>query len=340
MRIVYSITENQHHIQYRRAMLIETMLLPQSMTKGNGDPSILISWQGTSNYEPGALEITALYHDAQTLGLTTLPVEENPVELQDYLKRAHAANVPRKWVALQDIAWTLDPAHTYPKRKQWSLPATWPEYQALCERDPAVKEQFQHWHAIADYYAGVLNLLHEFSAHRSYRCIELLEKQFSFEMLLAAMADRRLPLQFRTLYAKLLFALYVDRFPNEKLQFPSFLRFHPTWLNGDEEKKEEPGRGTMHAQTEQDVERLHMLVDFISRYFESESGNGTSERCGTETDEHQFAHSLLDIGHYLMCMGLYTSSNKVIDIYLHGICDHNCLPFAGWGFIWLFNSRS
>lgn len=312
MRIVYSITENQHHIQYRRAMLIETTLLPPSAAGRAGDASILISWQGSSNYEPGALEITALYHDAHTLGLTTVQVDENPPELQAYLQRAHAVNVARKWVALEDIAWTLDPAHTYPRRKRWSLPATWREYQALCERDPAVKQQFQHWHAIANYYLGVLNLLHEFCAHRSYKCIDLLDKQFSFDTLLAGMADRRLPLQFRTHFAKLLFALYVDRYPNEKLQFPSYLRFHPLEHAAEEEKRQPTGASKTDPERERITTRLQSLIDFISQYFETESDRDANARCGTEMDEHHFAHSLLHVGHYLMSMGLYTTSNKVV----------------------------
>src|SRR3546814_10969988 len=59
------------------------------------------------------------------------------------------------------------------------------------------------------------------------------------------------------------------------------------------------------------ADRLSTLVDFISRYFETESELDASTKCGTEMDDHHFAHSLLNIGHYLMSMGLYTSSNKV-----------------------------
>ena len=306
MRVVYSITENQRHIQYRRAMLVETMLLKDqfavdSSAVGNGQ--ILISWQGIADYEPGILEITALFFDAETIGLPITKIDTNPAELQGYLERAHATNSTRMWVALDQIAWTLDPRHMYPTNRGLHLPGSWQEYQARCRANPKAMQQFHQARAIANYYAGVLALLHEFCSNRSYRCIEMLEKQFSYELLLSAMADQRLPIRYRVLFSNLFYVMYMDRFPYEPMQLPSLVRFDTlSTMEAAPDSNEDGGS----------LRKLATVQSFITEYFESEADNPPSSKKGTRVDDLNLSHSLLRISHFLLSTGLYNSSNKVM----------------------------
>ena len=59
---------------------------------------------------------------------------------------------------------------------------------------------------------------------RSYNSIYMLEREFSYELLVSAVANALLPDQIRASFTVLLKNLYINRYPHEVLQAPDRLQ--------------------------------------------------------------------------------------------------------------------
>ena len=70
----------------------------------------------------------------------------------------------------------------------------------------------------------MLGLFAEMCLDRSYNCIEAIEKQFSYDMLVTGIKDEQLPHSVRAQFSTLCERLYVDRYPHGELQLPRLVR--------------------------------------------------------------------------------------------------------------------
>jgi hypothetical protein len=82
------------------------------------------------------------------------------------------------------------------------------------------REQFFLHRQLAQYYQAQIDLFAELCAGRSYHSIFQLEREFGYSDLVGCMANHKFPLAMRSSFTALLTALYVDRYPQQRLRLP------------------------------------------------------------------------------------------------------------------------
>lgn len=190
---------------------------------------IVISWEGLDDYRPGSEDSEknhALFYSARKLGMKFLLEGEkehkwhiDPQSWNEYKRTFfhHEKLPPRQWVKLSEFIWTIDPIAKHGIEN-------WAKISARLENDETAKTRFNRAQALANYYMGILNLFTNMCKYRSVRVIKHLEKQFSYELLIAGLADKNLPDLTRASFANLLLALYIDRYPHETILLPRVVR--------------------------------------------------------------------------------------------------------------------
>ena len=79
------------------------------------------------------------------------------------------------------------------------------------------KEQFKQMKRLANFYNEKLQLVAESCADRSNNCIRHFQVQYSFEMVFTGVTNESLPPEIRSSFTKLMIALYIDRYPHERV---------------------------------------------------------------------------------------------------------------------------
>jgi hypothetical protein len=197
-----------------------------------GFQHLLVGWYGSDDWQEDPDE-TAFYHCPDQIGITPIDVEKNllPADLQNYHQKANLSETGKRfqWVRLRDVVWTLQP--DVMKRKAEvgggngaATGGGWTDYQEQMEKNPKMRVHFLRTRDMAEYYVAQIELYATMCFDRSYNCMGHLQKQFSYEVLVTAVADTALPDQLRSVFAELLYVLYVDKFPQETLRVPNLVR--------------------------------------------------------------------------------------------------------------------
>ncbi|GMH59256.1 hypothetical protein TrRE_jg3548 [Triparma retinervis] len=190
---------------------------------------IVVSWEGLDDYVVGSEETKtkrALFYSARKLGMKYISEtgeDKNwhiePHSWKEYQRTFfhHEELPPRQWVKLSEFIWTIDPIAKHGVEN-------WVKISARLAQDEVAMQRFQRAQTLANYYMGSLNLFTNMCKHRSVRVIKHLEKQFSFECLMAGLADKNLPDLTRSAITDLLLVLYIDRYPHETILLPRVVR--------------------------------------------------------------------------------------------------------------------
>jgi len=192
--------------------------------------NLLIGWYGSDSWTENKEE-TAFFFSPDKIGIEIVDVDFNllPTDLKEYHQKANMSETGKKfqWVRLRDVLWTLQP--DVMKRKAGGdgfkgKQDGWTYYQEQMKTDEVLKANFERTRDLAEYYAAQIELYATMCFDRSYNCMGHLEKQFSFEVLVTAVADSALPDTIRSAFTQLLYVLYVDKYPQEKLYVPNLVR--------------------------------------------------------------------------------------------------------------------
>jgi hypothetical protein len=105
-----------------------------------------------------------------------------PAPLAKYLRRV-GEQEDRDWVAIKDVAWTLDPKiHQLVYRKPWVKPAD--------GREGDLKRLwFERLRRMAEYLDAQLDLIAEMCLDRSCNCIAEMELTYTYEICIAAISQ-------------------------------------------------------------------------------------------------------------------------------------------------------
>merc|ERR1719181_595477 len=77
---------------------------------------------------------------------------------------------------------------------------------------------------MTDYYISLLGLLAEICFERNYKGIFQVEALYSYETVLACVANKDLPFELRSRFCRLLLCLHIDREPQVVVTVPNFTR--------------------------------------------------------------------------------------------------------------------
>ncbi|OQR94215.1 type I inositol triphosphate receptor [Achlya hypogyna] len=126
-----------------------------------------------------------------------------------------------EWVSLDAAAWVLDPEALFsihfPGR-------TWKEEQVRMKTDKKAKMQYDRLSDLVNYYRLQLLLFVEVLRGGNLTAVKVLRRQFSYELLLSAIGNDKLPYVLRTAFTTILHHCYVRVFPHEPL--PQMKRVH------------------------------------------------------------------------------------------------------------------
>ncbi|GMH46928.1 hypothetical protein TrLO_g2543 [Triparma laevis f. longispina] len=205
--------------------------LSRNGTPGENGFQLMVSWEGHDKYIAGSEETKnthALFFSFKSLfgkkehfkaGDPSHDWNITPQSWMEYEQTFFQGDpMPeREWVPLSDFMWTVDPEAHHGAE-------SWAAMRTEIRSKPSRILRFQRAQKLAFYYLGILHLFTNMCKHRSIRVISHLEKQFSYECLIAGVSDRHLPFLTRSALAELLIALYIDRYPHETLLLPRVVR--------------------------------------------------------------------------------------------------------------------
>ncbi|GMH65952.1 hypothetical protein TrST_g8005 [Triparma strigata] len=193
---------------------------------------LMVSWEGINDYKAGSAEAKnahALFYsytnlfgmkkDAFEAGDPSHNWDISPQSWVEYERTFFQGdNLPkRNWLPLSDFMWTVDPEAHHGTDN-------WAQMKVEIKSKPSRIQRFMRAQKLASYYLGILHLFTNMCKHRSNRVISHLEKQFSYECLVAGVSDRHLPDVTRSALAELMISLYLDRYPHEALLLPRVVR--------------------------------------------------------------------------------------------------------------------
>ncbi|KDO22610.1 hypothetical protein SPRG_22304 [Saprolegnia parasitica CBS 223.65] len=181
-----------------------------------GYVNIVVSWKAALNWDLNAS--SGLFFTPAELHLT--PVVDAAVsnDLAQYDQLVNASH--REWILLEHVVWTLQPDDMFPLLFNGKVWATeWAEIQKDHER----LEGFERLRTLANYYNLQLMLFAELLRGHCATSLEILSAQFSYNMLLSAVANPGLPHTIRTSFSTMLHLCWLRRFPHEPLLLPRFV---------------------------------------------------------------------------------------------------------------------
>jgi hypothetical protein len=95
--------------------------------------------------------------------------------------------------------------------------------QKFKERTAKARQLFRLQRQLAEYYLAQIELFAEMCLARHYHTILQLEKVFPYAVLVSCMVNHKLPFRLRAAFTRLLLRLYVDRYPQQRLQIPEMI---------------------------------------------------------------------------------------------------------------------
>ncbi|RHY74955.1 hypothetical protein DYB38_000480 [Aphanomyces astaci] len=120
-----------------------------------GMVNVAISWKSCANWFMGA---SGLYFEADELQLSTIVDALVSEDLIQYDKHLCKEPLPRQWVLLEHVTWTLQPKDMFPlvfNNKPWA-----DQFQTI-SKDPEKVEMFERLQVLANYYKLQLGLFAE-----------------------------------------------------------------------------------------------------------------------------------------------------------------------------------
>jgi hypothetical protein len=266
-----------------------------------GMHSIVVSWstpQGADRWSPGC---GTLFYKPTTLKYGMSSFSQTPADLQAYSTRTGTdVTKGRKWVPLHELV-QRHGGHggyiTTPDAEDMDLEmsmsggfgsgsalkrmATASSSRSLISDSNAEFDVDAARLQLVEYYLAMLELYTQLCADQSTNCIITIEKQFSYELVLSAIADQeRLPQPMQQAFCNLIVNLYIRRYPHEALTNPSTVRvYSQIWANKDINAGDalpQFALGADHEYRKRDApfyscsssKKFHLLQDFISDYFE------------------------------------------------------------------------
>ncbi|KAH8097183.1 ryanodine-sensitive calcium-release channel [Aureococcus anophagefferens] len=121
------------------------------------------------------------------------------------------------WVELGDLLWILeedDAARDALCRDVVGCP--YDEVYAAARGDEALRAGLARQKQLARYFVEQVRTLSEMVRTRSYKVARVVEKEWSYGLLVSSMVDARLPAAARAALVRLLHHLYLDRYPHEE----------------------------------------------------------------------------------------------------------------------------
>jgi hypothetical protein len=220
-------------IAFDRQLAVPSVPLDPSTVLGgrildDGFRNLLVGWYGSKEWKEDIAE-PAFFFDPSSLGLKTVTVEQDllPLELQKYQKKVNMKETGRafQWVRIRDVMWTLQPDVMKRKADDGKEDAQgWTDYENEMKTNEAKRRRFKFTEQLAKYYVAQIELYATMCFDRSYNCIGHLQSQFTYELVVTAIADTSLPDRLRSAFANLIYVLYVDRYPQETLRIPNLVR--------------------------------------------------------------------------------------------------------------------
>ncbi len=257
LKVMYSASlKSDSHEKNRYKLLIETMVDPRDLESlafdrpfkptytnpptntravmggriiEDGFRTLLMGWYGSDVWTE-SFDETAFYYGPGTLGIEQVDITDDllPGDLHKYHDRVNLKEPKKKfqWVRVRDVLWTLQPDVMKRRTGSSGEPSEegWTDYQKQMAENPKKREQFERTKELAEYYVAQIDLYATMCYDRSYNCMGYLQKQFSYEVVVTAVADTALPDPARSAFARLLYMLYVDRYPQETLRVPNLVR--------------------------------------------------------------------------------------------------------------------
>ncbi|KAF0686010.1 Aste57867_22164 [Aphanomyces stellatus] len=176
--------------------------------------NVAISWKSCANWFMGA---PGLYFIADELQLTPIVDAMVPDDLIQYDQHMSKEPLPREWILLEHVTWTLQPKEMFPlvfNNKPWA-----DQYQMIA-KDPEKMEIFERLKVLANYYKLQLGLFAELLRGGCISAIEVLSKQFSYNMLISAISNQNLPYTIRNSFTTILHLCWLNRFPHAPMLVP------------------------------------------------------------------------------------------------------------------------
>ena len=121
------------------------------------------------------------------------------------------------WVELGELLWPLeedDAARDALCRDVVGCP--YDEVYAAARGDEALRAGLARQKQLARYFVEQVRTLSEMVRTRSYKVARVVEKEWSYGLLVSSMVDSRLPAAARAALVRLLHHLYLDRYPHEE----------------------------------------------------------------------------------------------------------------------------
>jgi hypothetical protein len=347
LRVIYSKGQDVRYLQNRSQLGMETALDPKCKLRkwaslsdetyrrnNNGkEPDhgkflgqqifdvgmheLVVSWYGSDDWTAGQ---DHLFHSPKALKLPTTHLSMTPRSLREYTEGLGVdieTAPPREWTRLELISWTQDPEQLYPK---FHNNAAWPGAMNLPDEE---RHLFEKKKQLADFYEAQIDLYSEMCLDRSYNCIEALEGQFSYEMLVTAVVNPLLPHQLRASFARFLCRLYIVRYPHERIQAPEYVR---VWDHVKQSATKLTNKSTLPQfriekgnplleepdpfYSHPDSNKFHLLEDFISDHFDALDG----KQLIYDKEGNIFTVTLLDTLNNLACFGFYGTVAEIVDL--------------------------
>ncbi|OQS02173.1 Inositol 1,4,5trisphosphate receptor type 2 [Thraustotheca clavata] len=180
-----------------------------------GYVNIVVSWKSCNNW---ALGSNALYYTPEELELKPVVDAAMSNDLAQYDQLVNATH--REWILLEHITWTLQPDDIFPLVYNGKA---WADEYAEIQKDHEKLETFDRLKALANYYNLQLTLLAELLRGGCVTSLEILSKQFSYNMLVSAVANPCLPHIIRTSFSSILHLCWLARFPHEPMLVPRYV---------------------------------------------------------------------------------------------------------------------
>eukprot|EP00937_MAST-01D_sp_MAST-1D-sp2_P004933 g4933.t1 len=354
LKMCMSATDNPAWLQNRRELMCETMLDKTSKPRPwhsksdddkralegvtgpidhgdylaknigeRGTHDIMIGWSCSPGWTEGS---DTLFYTPADLGLVKSdkygPVTKDEdmlppgPELARYFKRCGTA-VRRYWVRLEHVVWTLKPELLC----EVVVGKSWEHYEKELLKDPVQEKRFNDMRKLALYYHANIELFAELALGRNSNCINALEEQFSYELLISGMVNARLPPRIRQGFSDLCTRLWVDRFPHDPMKAPAIARIyseveelHIHSTTALPQFRLKAGNPCLNSDDEfirwPDANKFHLLEDFISDYIDELGGRTIMEH----RNENYLTVSLLKCAQFLAKFGFYNSTEQIADL--------------------------
>ena len=282
------------------------------VTEGMHD--ILVGWSCKKGWKKGS---DALFYEPGDMGLAGKRPSSVSAELSRYMSRTGTPAERYQWVRLEDLVWRLRPERLCKD----ATGKSWDDYRSMMDTTPSEKDNFDKLKQLAEHYHVNLGLYAELCLDRSYNCIEYLKDQFSYELLVTAISNTKLPPRIRQSFSDLCIRLWVDRFPHEPMKVPSLARIYEKIGKLDIKAEDAlpqyrllDGNPLLRSGDPFSAfpcaNKFHLMEDVISDFVDLQNGRSVIEH----VNDNYLTLSLLECCQCLARFGFYNTTTQIADL--------------------------